>query len=422
MVKNHFVVDGGILRSVVRTFLFVGISAAANAQGIYPGDLPKEGYKLPGGFEPVLNFRTYYFESDSLTKKESAASAIGGWAGVRSPWFGDALQFGLVGYTSQKMYGPDDKDGTKLLEPGQESISVLGEAYAALKVFDQTITGYRQLINRPFINPQDSRMVPNTFEAYTLTGAAKEFSYAGGYIAKIKKRDSESFEWMSNGAGGTGDHKGVSFAGMTWNFAKNGSVRADAQYGGDVFRTFYTDGRYPITLDEKTSMTLGAQYISQESVGDAQIGKFSTHAFGLQATLDHGPVGLKASYTQTDEGYSTQNPYGDHPSYLGSMQVDFNGAGENAWGVGLNVNFATLGVPGLTASAIYHSGRDRVDAKSGADLPDRHETDARIDYAFGKDSVLSGMIATVRYSVLHEDDAPQDASQLRVYLNFPVRF
>ena len=66
--------------------------------------------------------------------------------------------------------GPDDKDGTKLLAPGQEQITVLGEAFGAIRVLGQTVTGYRQLINRPFINPQDSRMMPNTFEAYTLTG------------------------------------------------------------------------------------------------------------------------------------------------------------------------------------------------------------------------------------------------------------
>ena len=47
-------------------------------------------------------------------------------------------------------------------------------------------------------------MVPNTFEAYTLTGAAGELSYTGGYITKMKNRESESFVWMSNVAGGTG--------------------------------------------------------------------------------------------------------------------------------------------------------------------------------------------------------------------------
>jgi hypothetical protein len=410
------------LRLALLAMHCLGMATAASAQGVSPGELSREGDKLPGGFEPVLHLRTYYFESESTKGSPTAASALGGWAGLRSPWLGDIFQVGLVGYTSQKLYGPADKDGTKLLAPGQEAITVLGEAYAAARLFGQTITGYRQLINRPFITPQDSRMVPNTFEAYTLTGSANEFSYTGGYIAKIKSRNSENFEWMSTAAGGNGNQEGVSFAGLTWAFAKNGYLRADMHYGTDVFRTSYVDGKYPIAFDEKTSLTLGAQYIAQESVGNAQIGPFSTHAAGLQVALDHGPVGAKLSYTQTDKGYTTQNPYGDHPSYLGSMQVDFNTAGERAWGVGVNLNLVSLGAPGLTASAAYNSGQDRIDAKTSAALPNRNETDTRVDYAFGKGTALSGLVATLRYSLLHEDGAAQNANQLRAYLNFPFDF
>ena len=71
---------------------------------------------------------------------------------MRSPWWGDMFQVGLVGYTSLKLNGPDDKDGTRLLAPGQETIAVLGEAFGSVRIFGQTFTGYRQRINRPFIN------------------------------------------------------------------------------------------------------------------------------------------------------------------------------------------------------------------------------------------------------------------------------
>ncbi len=258
----------------------------------------------------MLQLRTYYFASDSLTGSQTAAWALGGWAGLRSPWLGDLFQAGVVGYTSQKLYGPEDKDGTKLLRPGQEPITVLGEAFGAVRILGQTITGYRQLVNRPFINPQDSRMVPNTFEAYTLTGAADTLAYTGGYITKMKSRASESFVWMSNTAGGTGKQEGVVYAGGTWNFAKNGYVRLDEQYAVDVFNTFYVDGKYPIPIDDKTTLMLGAQYYPQSSVGEAQIRVFSTYGLGLQGALAHGPVGLQLYYTQTGKGFDTQSPFG----------------------------------------------------------------------------------------------------------------
>ena len=211
------------------------LAGAAAAQGVAP---PAAGGEKPfGGFEPVLHLRTYYFDQESLTGVPASAWALGGWAGVRSPWWGDMFQLGVVGYTSLKLYGPDDKDGTRLLAPGQETIAIIGEAFGAVRILGQTFTGYRQRINRPFINLQDNRMVPNTFEAYTLTGAASDVSYTGGYITKMKKRDSEHFVWMSDAAGGSnGDHKGTAFAGATWDFVKNGYVRADFQETADVFR------------------------------------------------------------------------------------------------------------------------------------------------------------------------------------------
>jgi hypothetical protein len=127
-------------------------------------------------------------------------------------------------------------------------------------------------------------------------------------------------------------------------------------------------------------------------------------------------------YTQTGKGFDTQSPYGDHPSYLNIMQVAFNSAGEKAWGIGGNVNFAQFGVPGLTASAIYADGRDRLDQPTGNPLPNRNETNVRVDYAVGKGTLLEGLVATFRYSWLHQDGSPQIATQLRAYVNYEFRF
>jgi hypothetical protein len=264
--------------------------------------------------------------------------------------------------------------------------------------------------------------VPQTVEAYTLTGAANDVSYTGGYITKVKLRESDSFTWMSNTAGGTGSQKGVIYAGGTWDFVKNGYVKMDDQYGVDVFNTFYVEGKYPIAINDKTSLALGAQYYPQRSVGDEQIGSFSTWGMGLQAALAHGPVGLQLYYTQTGDGFDTQNPFGDHASYLNLMQVAFNTAGEKAWGIGGNVDFRDLGVPGLTAAAVYADGRDRINSQTGAAIPDRYETNVRVDYAVGKGTILEGLVATFRYSWLHQDGSPQTQTQLRAYLNYAFRF
>jgi len=138
--------------------------------------------------------------------------------------------------------------------------------------------------------------------------------------------------------------------------------------------------------------------------------------------LSHGPVAFQLYYTQTGKGYDTQAPFGSHASYL-SMQIsDFNTAGEKAWGVGADVDFASLGAPGLTASATYVAGSHRIKSVDGSAMPDRNETDVRVDYAIGKGTFLEGLVATFRYAWLHQDGSPQTQTQLRAILNYGVRF
>jgi len=131
---------------------------------------------------------------------------------------------------------------------------------------------------------------------------------------------------------------------------------------------------------------------------------------------------LPELYAEQTDVRHPMNPYGDHPSYLYLMQVAFNTAAEQAWGIGGTVDFATLGAPGFTASAIYASGSRRVNATTGAAIPDRDETNVRADYAFPKGTMLQGLVATLRYSWLHQDGSPQTAPQLRAYVNYDVRF
>jgi hypothetical protein len=409
-------------RRVGAAVIALAFSAAALAQGITPGDLPKDGTKLPGGIEPIVHLRTYYFDAENTGGTPSRAWALGGWVGLRTPWWGDFFQAGANYYVSGKLYGPEGEGGTKLLTSDQDSIYVLGEAFGAFRIAGQTFTAYRQLIDRPFINPNDSRMIPNTFEAYTLSGAVDDVSYIGGYITKEKNRDTESFVWMSNVAGGTGNQQGVAFAGMTWKFGEGGTVRLDEQYAFDVFNTLYADVRYPFALDDKTRLVLAAQYYPQTSVGDDQIGSFSTWGAGLQAVVNHGPFGLQLNYAQTGTGYSTQSPFGSHPSYNSIQVWDFNSAGEKAWGVRANADFASLGAPGLTGYVFYVSGSDRQANGTGAPLPARNETDVRVDYAFPKGTLLEGLTATFRYAWTREDGGAQTGTQLRAILNYAVRF
>ena len=83
---------------------------------------------------------------------------------------------------------------------------MLGQIYGRVQIGDQEIRGGRQLVDTPLINPQDNRMVPNTFEGATLVSLPdkdRNYDYSVGYLWTIKQRDSNDFIQMSDALAGS---------------------------------------------------------------------------------------------------------------------------------------------------------------------------------------------------------------------------
>src|SRR5258708_18836801 len=158
--------------------------------------------------DSLLQFvaRTYYLTRDNSDGSRSQAWAGGGWLAFRSGLIGDVFGVHIAGYTSQPIFAPSDEGGTKLLAPPQNSIGVLGQIYGRVQIGDQEIRGGRQLVDTPLINPQDNRMVPNTFEGATLVSLPdkdRNYDYSVGYLWTIKQRDSNDLIQMSDALTGT---------------------------------------------------------------------------------------------------------------------------------------------------------------------------------------------------------------------------
>ena len=81
-----------------------------------------------------LHPRVYYFDRDRENANDSVALAYGGWLAYNSGWWRDRLRFNASMYTTQRAYGPGDKDGTLLLKEGQQGFTVLGKANLELKL------------------------------------------------------------------------------------------------------------------------------------------------------------------------------------------------------------------------------------------------------------------------------------------------
>ena len=84
------------------------------------------------------------------------------------------LKIGAELFTSQKLVGVKEREGTRLLKSGQEGYTVLGQLYGKIKYGDHVFTGYRHELALPYVNKNDSRMTPRTFEGYTVRGQFRE--------------------------------------------------------------------------------------------------------------------------------------------------------------------------------------------------------------------------------------------------------
>jgi hypothetical protein len=374
-----------------------------------------------------LNLRTYYFYRDKYDDTKSEAWTLGGALSYQSGWFLDRFSVGSVLYTSQKLDAPSDRDGTLLLKPGQEEYTVVGQLYGRVKLFeDNFLNIYRYEYNTPYINKDDNRMTPKTFEGYTFTGAyggkdgAPGFNYGGGYITKIKEKNSDRFKWMSQDAGAE-VKRGVVVGGGNASY-KGFKFGAINYYSDDIINIFYTESSYKVPLTDRFGLLFSAQFTDQRSVGDDLLKGYSFHTsqIGVKSDISYGGAILTLGYTHTDREADMQSPWSGYPGYTSVQVQDFNRAGENAFMVKGSYDFTSLGLQGVTAYALFVRGSHRVDPSTGISVPNENEFDADVQWR-PQWKFLKGLWFRGRYANVHQYEGPKNTiNDFRVIVNYDV--
>ena len=262
------------------------------------------------GAELVLRPRTYYLHRDYDVANTRAGWALGGGLEFRSGWWQDRVRFGATLSTSQKLYGPSDKDGTQLFKPGPESFSVVSEAYATIRLAgDHGIRIGRQSLDLPYLGKHDLRMIPNTFEAVGIGNRPGDgFAYMAGYVDAIKYKDSDEFIAMSEAAGAKGTDDGLTFIGARYRMPDQSVYGILHQRTPDLFETTFAKAEKRVEFTDESSLWADISYTAQRSVGEARIGDFSTHL--ISATLEYinGAQKFRVGMSRTDEGGGFKKP------------------------------------------------------------------------------------------------------------------
>ncbi len=379
--------------------------------------------KLPPFFrdsEIEVDLRSYYFRRRFGNGGNAEAWAIGGALRYRSGWLLDRLKIGAALFTSQKLYGPIDRDGSGLLRPRQRSYTVAGEAFVQLREWEHELTGYRQRLNLPYLNGNDGRMTPNTFEGVSLLRRGERIAYTGGHLFRMKRRNEDRFRSFSDVAGVPGNaSKGLSFAGVRIKPIESVSLGATNYFVKDTLNTAYTVLDWSRGDLDGWALRVGTQFTHQRSVGDNRLtgDSFDTWVWDakLAASFADAVVSLAVSLTDDDE--RIRNPFGSYPGYLAMMQRNFNAADEKAWGISASWYFAWIGLPDLSMALRYAEGFDGRDVQAGRKLGDHREFNGTLDYRLSR-GPLAGLWLRGRFAWGHFDNARRDSLEGRIVLRY----
>ena len=368
----------------------------------------------------VLEPRSYYFYRDQGDGSISETFALGGGLSYESGWWKDFLQVGVAAYTSQKLHGPEDRDGAGLLAPGQEPYTTLGESYLRVRPIEPVIaTLYRQSIELPYINRDDSRMTPALFEGATVaTGWDTELTLFAGHLTDIKPRTDGDFRPMSAQAGAPGSDEGVSLAGFRYFYREDDYLGVINQLGWNTFNTFYAEGEshHPVGSTD-LDLAFRAQFTDQRDVGDALVGDFSTQFGGVQASLGRDSLIGHVAYTRT-RGETVRSPWGGDPSFNSLMISDFNRTDEEALRIGVSWQLDGIGLPNWSGFLNYAWG-DTPDGGSGS--PDQEEINVTLDYRLEK-GPLEKFWLRFRVARNDRDQGGADRLDFRIIANHTLYF
>ena len=370
----------------------------------------------------IVHPRAFYYEGTQITGEKSQAWTLGGWIGYRSPRFWNTFALGATVYGSLPLYAPAGRDGTFLLEPGQEGFAVLGEAFGALSFRDVAVLkAGRQVINQGYINPSDIRMTPFTFEGVTLRAGTDSLRYLAGYVWKIKQWNTDRFVSMAEIAAGAESNGGVAIAGVEVIPAPDVRFEVSEQYGFDTFNTLYAKGGYRRALNANWSLGVGVEFTDQRAVGAALVmssatSKWRTYVGSSRLQLFFRDVTFTAALSNTGSGSNIQNPWGTYPGYLSMIDAPasqgFARANEKGWLLGASYDSS----PALLVVINIAAGSGALNAKTTESLPNQVEYNFRIESHWS--SMLGNLKLTVRGAFYDREDSERLGRQIHLIVDW----
>ena len=333
-------------RSIAAVMLLTGSALTANLLDDVFANGKTEGY---------LRLGAQWHKHEKYTSD----IALGGRLGFETAPV-EGISAGVAFYTAPG-FGHRDNLGVPFFGNDNQNYSILGEAYFKGVWKETSVTLGRQVIDTPFADSDDIGMVPNLFEAYTLTTTAlPDTTLMVSHITKWSGVDAPVVERFTSINPGHGlQTLGAIYEGFT-----DTTLSAWYYHADNMVDVLYLEGSYSGSY-ALGGYVVGAQYAGQDFSGNAR-----ADIIGLSGEIgfDRYGITLSAAWNRTDSiaEAAADNLFGGGPFYAGSEHLTLAEAGANGKALmgGISFDGGVVGMNGLTLSLnkLHLKGDGGIDA------------------------------------------------------------
>jgi len=377
--------------------------------------------------------RNMYFNRDFRDGTSSQQSKRDEWAqgfmlNVQSGYTEGTVGLGIdaLGMVGVKLDSSPDRTGSGLLpthDDGRaaDEYSKLGLT-GKIKVSRTELKFGTLIPELPTLQPNDGRILPQTFEGGLLTSEEIDgLTFTGGRLEKAKDRNDTNREDIAlnnknNRFGATvvGDH--YDLAGLDYQFSERVTGSYHFAQLDDVYRQHFIGlvasqpwGPGNLVADLRLSVS--------DDQGQARAGKIdNTVANGM---LSYAIDSHKFSATYQHLSGDSAFPYidGADPYLVNFVQInDFAAADEHSWQLRYDYDFTRLGIPGLTFMTRYISG-DNVSRAEGGEGKE-WERNSELKYVV-QGGPLKNVAVRLRNATFRSNFA-RDADEVRLLVSYSV--
>lgn len=377
--------------------------------------------------------RNMYFNRDFRDGTSAQQSKRDEWAqgfilNFESGYTDGTVGFGLdaLGMLGIKLDSSPDRTDTGLLpthDDGKaaDEYSKLGLT-GKIKVSKTELKVGTLIPELPTLQPNDGRILPQTFEGGLLT--SKEIShltFTGGRLEKAKDRNDTNWEDLAlnnkNGRfGGTFSADNLDLAGLDYQFTDRITGSYHFAQLDDIYRQHFLG---MVATQPWGPGTFGAdlRLAVSDDQGQAKAGNIDNTT--VNGMLSYALGGHKVSAAYQHLSGDSAFPYidGADPYLVNFVQInDFAGADEHSWQMRYDYNFAALGIPGLTFMTRYLSG----DNVSRADGSEGKEWERNTEFKYVVQSGPLKNVAVRLRNATFRSNFARDADEVRLLVSYSV--